>query len=196
MIKIFILNNMENLKTFINQSGYMKKVKKILKNKLILLLILAPTLFLPIPLLKADLGKAVIINVQHHTTIYEGDIEILNITVRNKEVQTESANFFLRVYSNKELAFDEFPETWPCSLDGEVTRNIALTNLRGPKLNNIDVELWWDNQTIVKQDTFSFDIKVIKVQIDWIQHTGILHAGTINSSSLNLSTFTTLHFLS
>ena len=136
----------------------------------------------------ADEQKAIIENPQHHEKIYDGETEVLSLTVRNLEITPVSgpAEFFFRVYVDDRLVFDEYPHTWQCAVDTPVTRSVQLPALRGPADHAVGLELWWYNQTSVKEDSVRFTIKVVKLQVDWVQSEATFSAGLKTSTPLKV----------
>ncbi len=127
----------------------------------------------------ADVSKAIIEHIQHPEKTYDGNSEAMNLIIKNLAIDTgsEPAKFFFRIYVDRDLIFDEFPNTWHCSVGTQVMKSIDLPALRGPADYFIEVELWWANQTILKLDSKSFSLKVVKLQVDWVQPITTVHLG-------------------
>ncbi|WP_455367711.1 hypothetical protein [[Eubacterium] cellulosolvens] len=136
----------------------------------------------------ADVQKAIIEHIQHPEKSYDGNSEALNLIIKNLDLDTgsEPAKFFFRIYVDRDLIFDEFPNTWHCSVGTQVMKSIELPALRGPANYLIEVELWWANQTILKLDSKSFSLKVVKLQVDWIQPITMVHLGEKDSIPLRV----------
>lgn len=138
---------------------------------------------------KSETGEkqATFTQVTYSSTIYAGTSDTWTFTVHNlncSENDQSAARFFVRVYVDNELYFDEFnstpSQTWPCNKGSTVSHDFRISpwNTIRPIAHNIRIGLYWyTNGTAHLEDTASFTVAVtLHISLQDIFATGYLIA--------------------
>ncbi|MEM3606889.1 MAG: hypothetical protein QXE30_04525, partial [Candidatus Bathyarchaeia archaeon] len=136
--------------------------------KVFLIFLLASTIFLGFITQTEGFKEAFFKNVQFNPKVYDGEPILIDVTVRNQGVTStfEDPKFFLTVFADNILVYDEASQPWSCPLNSETSRKIVVSNLKGPKEYLMRIELYWLNETIaIQEDVYQFKLIIVKLFI-------------------------------
>jgi hypothetical protein len=135
-------------------------------------------------LAKGQGESAYFTKVEHpESKIYQTNIDwwnfLVNLTVYNVNCTVDESGrawFFLKVYKDDELWWNEYNDTtyssWQCDVESDVERHyrFPIATWQGPNVYNFKIELYWDERgTPHLLDTISFSITcVLAVHLSYI----------------------------
>lgn len=152
--------------------GFPKLLLKKIGFSLIFLILIGNGLIL-LTSIHAETTGAAIQNVYYNPKIYDGDSELFDFIIYNYGIEgiNEEPLFFMRLYANSKLIYDEFFNPWPCKKGIQTSHRIEIANWRGPQKYTIEAHLFFLNKTIpILLDVKRFELTVVKLFIDeWEQ---------------------------
>jgi len=159
--------------------------------KLFLIFLLALTASLTFFNQAESFKEAFFKDVQFNPKVYDGESVLINVIVKNAAVNPAlgEPKFFLTVFADNNLVYDEASQPWICPLNNEASRKILVSNLKGPKEYLMRIELYWLNETVaIQEDVYQFKIVVVKLFIeDWGFSISEVQAGAENLTELKIS---------
>jgi len=162
---------------------------KIKKSFLIFLLV--STVFLGFFIQAKSFKEAFFKEVQFNPKVYDGESILINVAVRNQGVTSifGDPKFFLTVFADNILVYDEASQPWICPLNNEYSKRIVVSNLKGPKEYLMRIELYWLNETVaIQEDIYQFKVAVVKLFIeDWRFSIPEVQAGAEKASELKIN---------
>ncbi|MBS7655226.1 Ig-like domain repeat protein [Candidatus Bathyarchaeota archaeon] len=130
-------------------------------------------------------------DVQFNPKVYDGEPVLINVIIKNAAVNPAlgEPKFFLTVFADNNLVYDEASQPWVCPLNNEASKKILVSNLKGPKEYLMRIELYWLNESVaIQEDVYQFKIVVVKLFIeDWGFSGSEVQAGAENFSVLKIS---------
>jgi ribosomal protein L40E len=164
-----------------------------LKNEKIAFLIFLLTLTVILSFFNQAEGfkEAFFKNVQFTPKVYDGEPILINVTIKNQAVTSifGEPKFFLTVFADNNLVYDEASQPWICPLNNEYSKKIVVSNLKGPKEYLMRIELYWLNESIaIQEDVYQFKVTIVKLFIkDWGFSSVEVQAGAEKAEELKIS---------
>ncbi len=159
--------------------------------KSFLIFLLVSTVFTGFFIQAKGFKEAFFKEVQFTSKVYDGEPILINVTIRNQGVTSTfgEPKFFLTVFADNVLVYDEASQPWFCPLNSEASKKIVIPNLKGPKEYLMRIELYWLNETVaIQEDIYQFKVSIVKLFIeDWRFSILEVQAGAEEASELKIN---------